>query len=265
MNNQVPWGKLAGGLLGFVFGRWLGAAVGLVLGHQFDVGLARQREARGSGDAVRQVQQEFFTAAFAVMGCVAKCDGRVSEDEIRVARDVMRRMQLNDEQMRSAIHLFNQGKQSDFDVDKALRRLASACRRHPDMLRTFMEVQLQIALADGEIEPEERDLLMQACAALAIPRTELDRLEMLVRRYDSGLPAPNTQTERLQKCYRLLGVDRHASDGAVKQAYRRLMSQHHPDKMAARELPEEMRQLAEERTREIREAYDVVRAARGIR
>jgi DnaJ like chaperone protein len=265
MNNLVVWGKLAGGLLGFMFGQWMGAAVGLLLGHQFDVGLARQRDARASSDSARRVQYEFFTAAFAVMGFVAKSDGRVSEEEIRVAREVMQRMQLSEEQKRSAIHLFNEGKQPDFALEDSLQRLFETARRHPDVLRSFMEVQLQAALADGEIHAEQRRVLLRACAVFGIPRSELERLELLVRRHGHSQPVSSTPAERLAECYRLLGVDRHASDGTVKQAYRRLMSQNHPDKLASRELPEEMVRLAEERTRQIREAYDVVRTARGMR
>jgi DnaJ like chaperone protein len=265
MNNHVLWGKLTGGLLGFMFGQWLGAAVGLLVGHQFDVGLARQRAARDASEAARRMQYEFFSAAFAVMGHMAKRDGRVCEDEIRVAREVMQRMQLGEEQTRAAIHRFNAGKQPDFAVDQALARFHSVARRHPDMLRTFLEVQLQIALADGDIHEGQRALLQKVATLFGVPRGELDRLELLVRRHGRGPAAPATADERLSECYRLLGVDRHASDGAVKQAYRRLMNQHHPDKLVSRELPEDMVRLAEARTRQIREAYDVVRTARGMR
>jgi DnaJ like chaperone protein len=61
----------------------------------------------------------------------------------------------------------------------------------------------------------------------------------------------------------VLGVAAGATDAEVKTAYRRLMNQHHPDKLVAKGLPEEMVALATEKTQEIKAAYDTVKAARG--
>lgn len=266
LTNQVMWGKFAGGVLGFMFGQWLGALVGVVVGHQFDVGLSRQRAGRTRAEQdVREVQFAFFSAVFAAMGRMAKADGRVSEHEIRVAREIMRRMQLSSEQMRSAVTLFNEGKAADFDLGRTLRNFHARCRPHPDLLRTFLEMQLQIALADGEIHPDQRYLLSQASALFGISRREFERLELLVRRHGSAQPVKMTSAQPLQEAYRQLGVTSDAGDGEVKQAYRRLMNQHHPDKLASRQLPDEELRIAEERTRRIREAYDLVRTSRGMR
>ena len=62
--------------------------------------------------------------------------------------------------------------------------------------------------------------------------------------------------------YQTLGVSRTSTDAEFKRAYRKLMSENHPDKLAGRGMPESMREMAEERTREISHAYDVVKAAR---
>ena len=51
----------------------------------------------------------------------------------------------------------------------------------------------------------------------------------------------------------------------VKKAYRRQMSENHPDKLVARGLPESMQDLAKEKTQRIREAYEVICEARGLR
>jgi DnaJ like chaperone protein len=69
----------------------------------------------------------------------------------------------------------------------------------------------------------------------------------------------------LAAAYRVLGVEPGAPDKAVKDAYRRLVNEHHPDKQAARGLPESMREVAKERTREILAAYELVRAERGLK
>lgn len=60
-----------------------------------------------------------------------------------------------------------------------------------------------------------------------------------------------------------------AADGKVSAAdldkgYRRLMSEHHPEKLAVRGMPENMREMAEEKTRDITSAHDLIREARGL-
>lgn len=264
--NQVLWGKFAGGLLGFMFGQWLGAAVGVLVGHQFDIGLSRQRRGRAQAERdVREVQFAFFSAVFSTMGRMAKADGRVSEREIAVAREIMGRMQLSDDQVRSAIVLFNEGKAASFDPAPGLRQFQVRSRAYPDLLRTFVEMQLQIALADGEIHAAQRQLLARVGGIFGIGRRELERLELLVRRHGSAQPVQVTPAERLAQSYRLLGVERAASDADVKRAYRRLMNQHHPDKLASQALSDEQLRVAEERVRQIRAAYDLVRESRGMR
>jgi DnaJ like chaperone protein len=69
---------------------------------------------------------------------------------------------------------------------------------------------------------------------------------------------------RLDDAYEALGVDASATDAEIKRAYRRLMNENHPDKLASKGLPESMREIAEERTREISIAYKLIKEARGF-
>ncbi len=261
------WGKLIAGTLGFVLGGPLGAVLGLVLGHQLDKGVARLTG--NSPDDHARVQLAFFSATFSVMGRVAKVDGRVCEDEIGFARSVMERMALSEEQRRVAIGLFNEGKSPDFDLDGALAQFRREARHRLHLLQMFMEVQLQAAYADGTLNDVERSLLLHVCEALGISRHHFDHLEALVRfARDFGSSAPPRQAasdQRLAEAYRILDVKRDAADAEVKKAYRRLMNQHHPDKLVAKGLPEEMVRLATEKTQEIKRAYEAVKAARGMR
>jgi DnaJ like chaperone protein len=70
--------------------------------------------------------------------------------------------------------------------------------------------------------------------------------------------------EQLNDAYTALGLTPDASDAELKRAYRRLVSENHPDKLAAKGLPDSMRQVAEERTREINVAYDLIKESRGL-
>ncbi|MEP6406474.1 MAG: DnaJ domain-containing protein, partial [Marinobacter sp.] len=78
----------------------------------------------------------------------------------------------------------------------------------------------------------------------------------------SGAAGQASSASQIDDAYKVLGVSPSASDAEIKKAYRKLMSENHPDKLAGRGLPESMREMAEERTREISHAYDVVKEAR---
>jgi len=260
------WGKLVGGAFGFMAGGPLGALLGAALGHQVDSGLKQLGE--GAPGETERTQTAFFTATFSVMGHVAKADGRVSHDEIALARQVMAQMQLDEAQTRLAINLFNEGKAPDFPLDAVLLQLRRECHRRTTLLQMFLEIQLHAAYADGVMDLEEQRLLLHVFEQLGFSRAEFDHLEALVQgaRHFGGREEAQAPTrDRLQEAYSILGVEAEAEDAVVKRAYRRLMNQHHPDKLVARGLPEEMVELATEKTREIREAWETVKRARGMR
>ncbi|NNF52539.1 MAG: co-chaperone DjlA [Gammaproteobacteria bacterium] len=261
-------GKIIGAAVGFVIGRLVGALIGLILGHQFDRGFkSRMGEGLFGGfrTASAQTHEVFFRATFSVMGHIAKADGRVSELEIQAARSVMYHMRLSPEQVTDAIRWFTAGKQPDFRLQAALEELRKAIGMHHALVTAFLEIQVQSAAADGNIAPERREVLWQICQHLGVSRVELAQIEALVFAQRRGQGAAQQSSGGLRQAYRVLGVEPGAGDKEVKTAYRRLMSLHHPDKLVARGLPEEMMQDSKQKIREIRAAYDAIKAARQLK
>jgi DnaJ like chaperone protein len=274
------WGKLVGGAFGFLLGGPLGAVLGAALGHGFDRGmggLPRGAEATlNEGDRER-VQTAFFTATFSVLGNVAKVDGQVSKDEIRLAEAVMDEMNLSADMRRAAINLFNQGKAADFPLDEVLAQFRQECHGRTTLIQLFLEIQLQAAYADGDLHPAESALLQSMCDQLGFSRMAFAALDRMIRaerafrggpgagqgRAGGGRAQADLGRPSLQQAYDLLGVKRDASDAEVKRAYRRLLSQHHPDKLVSKGLPEEMMKIAAQKTHEIRQAYERIKEARG--
>lgn len=266
------WGKLVGGAFGFMLGGPLGAVLGAALGHNFDKGLKGIAGNLGfdAGDQER-VQAAFFTATFSVMGAVAKADGKVSKDEIRMAQVVMAEMHLDADTRAAAINLFNEGKSHDFPLDAVLAQFRSECHGRTTLIRLFMEVQFQAAFADGEFDLAEANLLRHIATRVGFSEREFQQLELRMRAEQSfrgggrgaGHAGPDTGKPSLQAAYGILGIDADASDAEVKKAYRRLLSQHHPDKLVSKGLPEEMMKLATQKTHQIRQAYERIREARG--
>ena len=264
------WGKALGGAFGFLLGGPLGALLGAALGHKLDQKAATGLLGGAGTDmgAQQRVQAVFFMATFSVMGHVAKADGRVSEDEIEIARAVMARLGLKPELQRAAMRLFTQGKQADFPLDEVLQQFKQECQRRRTLLQLFMEFLLMAAYADGVMHAAERRLLLHVNSQLGFTAGEFDRLAAMVRagrHFEQG-PRARAQAARLSvaDAYAVLNVSPQASDDRIKKAYRRLLSQHHPDKLVAKGLPEEMMKLASDRTHQIRSAYEVIREKRGF-
>ncbi len=275
------FGKIVGAIFGFMLGNVFGAIIGVIIGHMFDRGLtARLLDDYATFNNQHEVQDIFFRSLFSVLGYIAKADGRVSEDEIALARAIMRDMSLDETRKQTAINLFNQGKQPDFDLEGTLTTFKRACRLRNNLLRMFLEVLIHAAFADGVMHPKEQKALQHISMRLGFSLQQYAQLEAMVqaqrsfhqggfhtgddRQYGSQRGYSTSHVDKLAAAYQVLGVSESASDSEVKKAYRRLLNQHHPDKLVAKGLPEDMIKLANEKTHEITAAYDVIKNARGM-
>lgn len=264
------FGKLIGGVLGLLTGGPFGLLVGAFAGHLLDQGLGKALQ---GPDAVKgpvrqgQVQQVFFRATFRVMGRMAKADGRVSEEEIDAASSIMDQMGLNGTHRQAAIGFFTEGKNPDLDLMSDLNMLRNLFAQRAGLAQMFMEIQLMVAYADGRLSLEERRLFDKICRALGISAFQFEWINGRVQAAMSGAGQRSSQQRQsaesqLRNAYAVLGVKADAPDDELKKAYRKLMSQHHPDKLVAKGLPEEMMKLAKEKTQEIQTAYDLIRRSR---
>ena len=255
------WGKLAGGGIGFALGGPLGAMLGTILGHQID----KVKDGEFDAGSQERTQAAFFTATFSVMGHIAKADGHVSPQEIQMAEQVIAHMKLEPAQRKAAIELFNHGKEADFDLDEVLGQFRQECGRKVTLIQMFMQIQLQATYADGRKDAAEEKILTHICERLGYPTAMLAQLEAMLfaqqREYGGNVNVPPSH-DQIDNAYSVLGVSSTASDAEVKKAYRRLMSQHHPDKLISKGLPDEMIQIATDKSKEIQKAYELVNQTR---
>ena len=256
------WGKLLGGVIGLMRGGFTGLIFGLFIGHMADrffAGLSGSNRTRDS----------FFSAMFSTLGHINKADGRVTKAEIAAAELLMRRMQLSEEERQQAIRYFQQGKERDFDFETTLREFARHSMLRHELRIMFIELLIEAALSDGNMSQAEQEILMRSCAVLHIPANVFTA--MLRARQGGGGSSYSSQQQTvnqgqsLNQSYASLGVKADASAQEIKRAYRKLVSQYHPDKLISQGLPEEMMEMSKKRVREINAAYDKIKVSRGIK
>lgn len=262
------WGKVIGTLLGAATLKPGVALLGLVLGHQFDRGFkSRYRAFSEAGSRTGNLPDGFVESLFKCMGHLAKTDGRVTEDEIRAARAVMHRLNLGPGAVRRAIADFEEGKRRDFPLAATVRKARRDALRRAENRLLFVRLLLEVGLSKPRMRNAERALIWQVCGELDIGRVELAQLEAMLRAQQGfrQSPAGNADRDRVSAAYRTLGVRSDASNDEIKTAYRRLINRSHPDKIAANDPAAAELARAEQRTREVRAAYELLKTRRSIR
>lgn len=284
---KIWLGKITGATLGLFSGGPFGIIIGMIAGHLLDqfiernmLGIQQQSHQGNAGSTNSdssiqlQIQQVFFRTTFRVMGRIAKADGQVSSEEIEAAQNIMTQMGFDGDMRLQAIQYFTEGKDVDFDLGPDLRRLKEALNHQTSLSQMFLEIQLSVAYSDGKLTLEERRILDRICRDLGISAFQFEWIHSRVKAamgggwsgsQNSGSRSGRRRPSRsadLATSYAVLGVKPDVSDKDLKKEYRRLMSQHHPDKLVAKGLPAEMMKLAKEKTQEIQTAYDKVREAR---
>lgn len=248
-----------GALLGAAFGGFTGLIIGGLIGYA--AGFAFRQFVVGS---LKVAQTTLLDSTFSIMGALCKADNVVTRDEIKAVEQIFNMLRLQGQSREQAKAAFNRGKQPDFDLDAAVDTFARISHRRGPLLQLFLQLQCMAVAADGRIDPAEHAMLVRIAQRLGLTEADVSQLEALLRAATGGPSAAGVppQKDRLTDAYAALGITADASPAEIKRAYRKLISQNHPDKLAARGLPESMRPVAEERSRELNSAYDMIKSAR---
>ncbi|WP_087719629.1 co-chaperone DjlA [Salinicola salarius] len=248
---------LIGAVIGYLFGKLPGLLIGAAIGWW----VSRKLRSTLLGRVVN-IQHQFLESTFAVMGCVCKVDGHITQDEIRTAEMLFDRLNLSGEMRERAKAAFNRGKSPEFDLDAEVETIRRVTGGQRALLQVFLQVQLAAIAADGQMHPAEHDMLLRVARGLGFSEAEIQQIEAMLRGGAHQGAGGATSGQSLEDAYRVLGVSEDVSDAELKRAYRRLMSENHPDKLAGKGLPESMREMAKERTSEISNAYDLIKKTR---
>lgn len=247
-------GVIGGGLGAMIagpFGAIMGAAIGSSMG-----GSKNPAAGRIGYNQSQQRQAIFFTAAFSMVGKLAKADGRVCPDEIAAIEKISKEALGLDNQTRTyAFNVFTQAKDRPESFADYAQQFGDLFRQDQQLCNFMMSFLFQVAMADGELHPQEENMLLEAKTAFGLHESVYQSLRS---RY-VGL---HSSTVSLSKHYENLGISNKATAAEIKKAYRQKATEFHPDKIEGKGLPPEFIKFANDRLAEINESYDAIMAAK---
>lgn len=253
--ETMGWmGKLIGGTLGFAIGGPLGAIAGAAFGHAFvdkgmDQMIAGETARTLSGE---QAQVTFFVATFSMLGKLAKADGQVTKNEIdAINKFMLEDLNLDPESRTAAINIFNTAVKSPERFESFADQFYRHFHNQPQLIEMMIDVLLRVSVADGQMNPAEERLILEAVGIFNFSQAGYSRLK---KRY----------VQEVEKYYAVLGVRKTDSNEQIKKQYRKLAMEYHPDRIVSKGLPEEFTKFAQDKFREIQEAYDEIKKERNI-
>ena len=208
----------------------------------------RKREPLTRDALDTQAQEHFARHVCALLMEVARADGDVVRDEVRVAREYFEHeLKYGPE----ALDVVRGHLKEFLQRPPALEQAMAACRSEmPSSDRLLLvDVLYQLALADGALQRAEQESLRRIARGLGL--SEEDVRSIAAHHLGNG-----------DEHYERLGLSPEASDAEVKRAFRHLAAAHHPDKVA--HLGPGAVEQATRRFREVKDAYEEIRRLRGL-
>ena len=250
----MSWfGKIVGGTIGFALGGPLGAIAGAAFGHAFDAG--NELETRYQKDLLSNdetAQLTFFVATFSMLAKLAKADGQIAQEELKSINDFMENdLSLNFHSQNVAMNIFQTALDSPGTFSDFAAQFYTEFRLQPRLLEVMIDILLRVSVADGEMNKREEDLIL---SAVQIFNFSESRYKQLKAKY----------IKEVDRYYAILNSSRADTDQNIKQQYRKLVQEYHPDKILAKGLPEEFTKFANDKFIEIQEAYEMIKTERNI-
>lgn len=252
-------------ILGASVGFFILGILGLFLGYFVGSFIDRFRAFGSAGmnpfNAARR-QSVFLETVFILMGKLAKADGRVSETEVSHVQQFMQKLGMTSDHRLKAIALFKQGAAADYDIHPKINEFLAVCGPSHNLKQMLLVYLIIMGLSDGQLNSAEEALLKEIAGRLGYNQIAFRQLLDMVMNQAHFAGGQSTSSSALDDAYKALGVSKESTDQEIKRAYRKLMSQYHPDKLMGQGVPEEMIAVATEQAKEVQTAYDLIKKNR---
>ena len=254
--------KVIATLLGFYFFGFFGAIAAFFIGSMIDRSITY---GVGGVNPLSRAHREsvFLSTVFILMGKIAKADGRVSEEEVAHVEQMFQKLGMGEAHRQKSIAVFKKGAAADFDIQPALNEFMAVCGHTASLRQMLLVYLIVMGLADGKLDFAEEVLLKSIALRLGYSQEMFQQLMAMVMNQTHFAGGQSSSPSALEDAYKALGVSKENTDQEIKRAYRKLMSQYHPDKLMGQGMPEDMIKMATAQAQEVQTAYDIIKKSRG--
>lgn len=242
---MAKFGKWIGAGLGAFAGGPIGAIFGFVVGSMFDGGQEAVKRGTG-GYASRTTTGGYVMSLLVLVAAVMKADGKVLKSELDYVKKFLVH-NFGEDSAQEAIKMLRDLLQQTIPVNEVCRQIQSNMNYSARL--QLVHFLFGIAQADGQVDPRESELINQICNLMGIQRNDYESIQAMF--------VPNTDSD-----YKILEIERTATDDEVKKAYRRMAMKFHPDKVST--LGEDIQNAAKEKFQKVNQAYENIKKERNI-
>ncbi len=259
-------GMMAFGPFGAFYGAFIGKGLDNLLGQNNNLQINQatntklyKNKCRRTNPSNKELNIVFFNCLFSIMGMLIKQCNLGRKTELKQLQIVMDHMKLSIDLRLDAINQFYNGQQSDYCIENALDSLLAISERRINPSRMIVEILLQSIYMHNKFIPTGDSIIRQTVSILQIDEDELLQIKALVHSYNQHkIKKKGNRLFELNNAYDVLGLNKQADKKEIRSKYKKLMNQHHPDKLISKGFPEELCLIATEKTQEIKNAYELI-------
>lgn len=236
-------GSWIAGILGWAMFGPIGALIGFALGSL----ISSTRSIEDSNDnRSRSSRNSFLVSLLVLSTAVIKADGKFLKSELEYVKSFILR-NFGQQAVNESLKIIQELYKKDINVYEVGAQI-SANMNYSQRLQLFHYL-VELARADGHVCQAELDVLRSITSALRINNADFTSITSMF-------------SSDIESAYKILEIDKSATDQEVKSAYKRMAMKHHPDKVAT--LGPDVQKAAEEKFKKIQKAYEDIKKERNI-
>ena len=233
------WGKIIGSATGFAFGGPIGALLGGAAGHALDK--FKTKEKLPEELALKQIG---FTIGVIVLSAkMAKADGKVTKSEIKAFKE---KINVPDNEIKNVARLWDQAKKTTDGFEVYAKQISNLLEKNSSVLEELLNLLVIIAEADGKITNLEKIYLKEVSNIFGFSEQDFERI-------------CSSKLDKQIDPYQTLGVLKDAPLEEIKNKWKTLAMKHHPDRLIAQGIPQDIIETNTYRLKEINNAWDLIK------
>ena len=233
------WGKIIGSATGFALGGPIGALLGGAAGHALDK--FKTKEKLPEELALKQIG---FTIGVIVLSAkMAKADGKVTKSEIKAFKE---KINVPDNEIKNVARLWDQAKKTTDGFEVYAKQISNLLEKNSSVLEELLNLLVIIAEADGKITNLEKKYLKEVSNIFGFSEQDFERI-------------CSSKLDKHIDPYQTLGVLKDAPLEEIKNKWKTLAMKHHPDRLIAQGIPQDIIETNTYRLKEINNAWDLIK------